>query len=80
MFGDLGRVREKSRQLEETDAKYAPFVRKVCDYARNFEDEPILELEFTFKPDRRVRRQRGRDKRPVSSRLGNMSARSELAV
>ena len=48
MFGDLERVREKARHLEDTDAKYAPFVHKVCGYARELEDEPILELLERF--------------------------------
>ena len=48
MFGNLKRVVEKARQLEETDAKYAPFVHKVCGYAREIEDEPILELLERF--------------------------------
>ena len=48
MFGDLGRVEEKARQLEDTDARYAPFVHKVCGHAREFEDERILKLLKRF--------------------------------
>ena len=48
MFGDLDHVREKVRQLEETDAGYAPFVHKVCSYAGELEDELILELLERF--------------------------------
>ncbi len=48
MFGDLERVEEKVRQLEDTDAKYAPFAHKVRGYAEDFEDEPILELLERF--------------------------------
>ncbi len=48
MFGDLDRVREEVRQLEDMDTRYAPFVHKVCGYARELEDEPILELLERF--------------------------------
>jgi len=48
MFGDLERVEEKVRQLADMNAEYAPFARKVCGYAREFEDEPILELLERF--------------------------------
>jgi len=41
-------VREKARQLEETDARYAPFARKLRGYAEDFEDEPILKLLERF--------------------------------
>jgi len=44
MFGNLERVREKAQQLEEIDAKYAPFAHKLCEHAKQFEDEPILGL------------------------------------
>ncbi|MDM8515416.1 two-component regulator propeller domain-containing protein [Desulfobacterales bacterium HSG16] len=48
MFGDLGHVQEKARQLEDMDAEYAPFAQKLDSYARKFEDEPILELLTRF--------------------------------
>ncbi|MDM8550463.1 ATP-binding protein [Desulfobacterales bacterium HSG2] len=48
MFGDLKRVEEKARQLESMDGKYAPFAHKVCGHAKEFEDEPILELLDQF--------------------------------
>ena len=48
MFGDLKRVREKALEIEDADARYAPFVRKLCVYAENFDDEPILKLLDQF--------------------------------
>ncbi|MDM8527564.1 response regulator [Anaerolineales bacterium HSG24] len=48
MYGNMERVEEKTRQLEEVDAGYASFAKKVYDYAHNFEDELILELLEQF--------------------------------
>ncbi|MCP4109236.1 MAG: response regulator [Desulfobacteraceae bacterium] len=44
MFGDLQKVRERMKYLEEIDPKYCPFARKVGKFAGHFEDEPILAL------------------------------------
>jgi hypothetical protein len=44
MFGDLQKVREHTRYLEEMDPSYAPFARKIREFAQHFEDEPILSL------------------------------------
>jgi len=44
MFGDLQKVAERMEHLEETDPKYHPFARKVREFAKHFEDEPILAL------------------------------------
>lgn len=44
MFGNLERVQEQARYLEGTDPKYAPFARRIRQFARHFEDEPILAL------------------------------------
>ena len=48
MFGDLKRVREKALELEESDIRYAPFVRRLCAHVEEFEDEPILKLLDQF--------------------------------
>lgn len=48
MFGDLKRVREKALELEKADIHYAPFVRRLCAHADEFEDEPILKLLDQF--------------------------------
>jgi hypothetical protein len=52
MFGDLERVQEKAQQLEEIDEKYAPFAQKLCEHAKQFEDEPILALLESFMSDK----------------------------
>ncbi len=44
MYGNMTRVQEKTRQLEELDETYRPFAQKVREHAVKFEDEPILEL------------------------------------
>jgi CheY-like chemotaxis protein len=44
MFGDMPKVQERMRYLEEIDAKYQPFARKIRQFAKHFEDEPILKL------------------------------------
>ena len=44
MFGNLKKVRERVKYLEETDPKYSPFARKVAAYAKDFEDEPIIDM------------------------------------
>jgi len=44
MYGNMERVLEEIKLLEETDGKYSAFARKVRTYAQKFEDEPILKL------------------------------------
>ncbi|MDM8567092.1 PAS domain S-box protein [Candidatus Halobeggiatoa sp. HSG11] len=44
MFGDLKRVQDKAKQLLEIDNKYMLFVQKIDRYAKEFDDEAILEL------------------------------------
>ncbi|MDM8551915.1 response regulator, partial [Desulfobacterales bacterium HSG2] len=44
MFGDLQKVEDRMEYLEETDPKYSAFARKVREFAKHFEDEPILAL------------------------------------
>jgi predicted ATPase/signal transduction histidine kinase/tRNA A-37 threonylcarbamoyl transferase component Bud32 len=48
MFGDLELVKEKAQQLEKRDVKYAAFAQKLCEHAKQFEDEPILALLESF--------------------------------
>jgi predicted ATPase/signal transduction histidine kinase/tRNA A-37 threonylcarbamoyl transferase component Bud32 len=48
MFGDLELVQEQAQQLEKIDIKYAAFANKLCEHAKQFEDEPILALLESF--------------------------------
>ncbi len=48
MYGNMERVLEKIKLLEETDGKYSAFVQKVRVYAQKFEDEPILKFLEQF--------------------------------
>jgi CheY-like chemotaxis protein len=48
MFGNLERIQEKAKQLENMDEKYTPFAYKLREHAKNFEDEPILALLESF--------------------------------
>ncbi len=48
MYGNMERVQEKTRQLEEIDGKYTPFAQKVRYHAQKLEDEPIMELLEQF--------------------------------
>ncbi|MDM8515417.1 two-component regulator propeller domain-containing protein [Desulfobacterales bacterium HSG16] len=44
MFGDLKRVEDKARQLEDMNAEYVSFAHKLDEHIKKYEDEPILEL------------------------------------
>lgn len=48
MFGNLELVQEKAQELEKIDVKYAAFAQKICEHAKQFEDEPILALLESF--------------------------------
>ena len=40
----MSEIRKQMHQLEQTDAKYAPFATKVRELAQGFEDEKIVTL------------------------------------
>ncbi len=48
MFGDMKKVRERAEYLEKTNPRYHVFAHKVREFAKHFEDEPILELLERF--------------------------------
>jgi CheY-like chemotaxis protein/anti-sigma regulatory factor (Ser/Thr protein kinase) len=43
-LGMMSGIRKQAAHLEELDAKYAPFAKKLLELARGFEDEKILAL------------------------------------
>ncbi len=44
MDGNMREIREYAAHLEQSDKTYVPFARKLCELARNFQDEQILTL------------------------------------
>jgi hypothetical protein len=44
MLGMMRSIRKLADEIEQLDAKYAPFAIKVRELARGFEDEKILAL------------------------------------
>lgn len=44
MFGDLDQVKAKVDEIEQIGPQYHVFARRVREYARKLEDEPILDL------------------------------------
>jgi hypothetical protein len=44
MMGMMSEIRKQMDELEQLDAKYAPFALKMRELARDFEDEKILAL------------------------------------
>ena len=48
LFGNMHRIQEQAAQLAERDAKYGPFADKLCELAKNFEDEQLVALIKPF--------------------------------
>ncbi len=44
MFGDMQKIQERIKYLEKIDPKYYAFTNKISQFAKHFEDEPILAL------------------------------------
>jgi PAS domain S-box-containing protein len=42
--GNMRRIKEQAKHIEQLDEKYIPFAHKVLNLAKNFEDEKILAL------------------------------------
>jgi CheY-like chemotaxis protein len=57
MLGLMSDIRKQMDQLEQLDAKYAPFANKVRELAKGFEDEQIVALveEYLSKDEKVVR-------------------------
>jgi hypothetical protein len=57
MRGIMSEIRKQMDEIEQLDAKYAPFALKVRELARGFEDEQIVALveEYLSKDEKVVR-------------------------